>query len=80
MQSPNDSKNGRPRLALFEGLLPFHKSGLSGNIMAGITLAALGIPDHQSVDGLLGHGWVAGALADEQALGPWRQLERFGRN
>jgi hypothetical protein len=32
-------------LPLFQGLLPFNKSSLSGDIMGGVILAALGIPE-----------------------------------
>lgn len=38
-------KPARGRLPLFQGILPFERSTLTPNIVAGVTLAALGIPE-----------------------------------
>jgi sulfate permease, SulP family len=43
-----------PRLALLTGLLPFSRKTLAGDVLAGITLAALGIPE------VMGYTRIAG--------------------
>src|ERR1700759_2763867 len=60
MQAPNEPGTSGRRLPLFQGLLPFNKSGLSGNIMAGITLAALGIPEVMGYTKIIGTPVVTG--------------------
>lgn len=35
----------KPRLRLFQGILPLDRSGVLADIMAGINLAAVGIPE-----------------------------------
>ena len=35
----------KPRLPLFQGILPLDRSRVLADIMAGITLAAMGIPE-----------------------------------
>lgn len=45
---------GRRRLPLFEGILPFERAGLSVDILAGVTLAALAIPE------VMGYTTIAG--------------------
>ena len=44
----------RAALPLLRGLLPFDRSKLSGDVLAGITLAALGIPE------VMGYAKIAG--------------------
>jgi MFS superfamily sulfate permease-like transporter len=39
------AKPAHRRLPLFQGILPLDRSNLSANIIAGVTLAALGIPE-----------------------------------
>ncbi len=41
----HESSKPKWRLPVLQGLLPFDKSRLGPDIMAGITLAALGIPE-----------------------------------
>ena len=42
---PGSPKKTEHRLPLFQGILPLDPSNLSANIIAGVTLAALGIPE-----------------------------------
>jgi len=59
-----DSDPGRSnvqrRLPLFQGLLPFNKSNLPGDIMGGIILAALGIPEVMGYTKIIGTPVVTG--------------------
>jgi MFS superfamily sulfate permease-like transporter len=48
------------RFPLFQGLLPFNKSNLSGDIMGGIILAALGIPEVMGYTKIIGTPVVTG--------------------
>jgi high affinity sulfate transporter 1 len=48
------------RLPLFEGILPFNKSNLTGDIMGGIILAALGIPEVMGYTKIIGTPVVTG--------------------
>lgn len=58
--------SGRPgqkpnrQLPLLQGLLPFNKSNLSGDIMGGIILAALGIPEVMGYTKIIGTPVVTG--------------------
>src|SRR5262252_5207629 len=51
---------GRWRLPLFQGLLPFDKTRLSPDILAGITLAALGIPEVMGYTKIIGTPVITG--------------------
>src|SRR3954466_9158488 len=48
------SKEGKKPLPLMQGILPLDKSRLSSDILAGVTLAALGIPE------VMGYTKIAG--------------------
>ena len=56
--------NGPPahrwRLPLFQGILPFDKSRLTPDILAGITLAALGIPEVMGYTKIIGTPVITG--------------------
>jgi len=60
IQNPKQSSNVRRLSPLFQGLLPFSKSTLSGDIMAGVTLAALGIPEVMGYTKIIGTPVVTG--------------------
>jgi high affinity sulfate transporter 1 len=59
-QNPNQPGNAKRRLPLFQGILPFNKSTLPGDIMAGVTLAALGIPEVMGYTKIIGTPVVTG--------------------
>jgi MFS superfamily sulfate permease-like transporter len=59
-QNPNQPSNTQRRLPLFQGLVPFSKSRLPGDIMAGVTLAALGIPEVMGYTKIIGTPVVTG--------------------
>src|SRR3974390_2153637 len=59
-QTPNHQAAGRRRLALFEGILPLDKSRFVPDIIAGITLAALGIPEVMGYTKIIGTPVVTG--------------------
>ena len=40
-----DAGSARPRLAILEGIRPYDRRWLPGDVLAGVTLAALGIPE-----------------------------------
>ena len=48
------------RIPLFQGLLPFNKSNLPGDIMGGVILAALGIPEVMGYTKIIGTPVVTG--------------------
>jgi len=48
------------RLPLLQGLIPFNKSNLSGDIMGGVILAALGIPEVMGYTKIIGTPVVTG--------------------
>jgi high affinity sulfate transporter 1 len=50
----------RPRLPLFQGLLPLDKARLAPDIMAGITLATLGIPEVMGYTKIIGNPVITG--------------------
>jgi MFS superfamily sulfate permease-like transporter len=52
--------NAQRRLPLFQGLLPINKSNLPGDIMGGIILAALGIPEVMGYTKIIGTPVVTG--------------------
>jgi high affinity sulfate transporter 1 len=60
IQKPKQPDNDQQRLPLFQGLLPFSKSRLPGDIMAGVTLAALGIPEVMGYTKIIGTPVVTG--------------------
>jgi MFS superfamily sulfate permease-like transporter len=47
-QTTNQKKGGRWRLPLFQSILPLDRSGLAANLAAGISLAAMNIPQAMS--------------------------------
>ena len=53
-QTKNQKTGGRWRLPLFQSLLPFDRSGLAANFAAGISLAAMNIPQ------AMGYARIAG--------------------
>ena len=57
---PNESGNNHRRWPLFRGLLPFNKPDLAGDIMGGIILAALGIPEVMGYTKIIGTPVVTG--------------------
>jgi high affinity sulfate transporter 1 len=59
-QRPNESDNNHRPWSLFQGLLPFNKSNLPGDIMGGIILAALGIPEVMGYTKIIGTPVVTG--------------------
>ena len=58
----NQTSNSKPRLSLpvRQGLLPFDKVRIGPDIMAGITLAALGIPEVMGYTKIIGTPVIAG--------------------
>jgi len=56
----HESSKPQWRLPLLQGLLPFDKSRLGADIMAGITLAALGIPEVMGYTKIIGTPVVTG--------------------
>jgi high affinity sulfate transporter 1 len=60
ISNPGHPTNAQRRWPLFQGLLPFDKSHLSGDIMAGVTLAALGIPEVMGYTKIIGTPVVTG--------------------
>jgi MFS superfamily sulfate permease-like transporter len=59
-QEPKEPGNAHRRLPLLEGLLPFNKSNLVGDIMGGVILAALGIPEVMGYTKIIGTPVVTG--------------------
>jgi len=56
--SQNKTELTKPRLSLFQGILPLDRSRVLADIMAGITLAAVGIPEvmgHTEIQSTKGH-------------------------
>jgi len=53
-QTTNQKKGGRWRLPLFQSILPLDRSGLAANLAAGISLAAMNIPQ------AMGYAKIAG--------------------
>jgi MFS superfamily sulfate permease-like transporter len=60
IQQPKQPGNAQRRLPLFQGLLPFNKSTLPGDIMGGVILAALGIPEVMGYTKIIGTPVVTG--------------------
>ena len=60
--TPSQNSNSRPRLSLplLQGLLPFDKVRIGPDIMAGITLAALGIPEVMGYTKIIGTPVITG--------------------
>jgi sulfate permease, SulP family len=56
----HESSEGQSRLPMLQGLLPFQKSRLGPDIMAGITLAALGIPEVMGYTKIIGTPVITG--------------------
>jgi high affinity sulfate transporter 1 len=56
----NESPAPRWRLPLFQGILPFDKSRLTPDILAGVTLAALGIPEVMGYTKIIGTPVITG--------------------
>ncbi|HME99882.1 MAG TPA: SulP family inorganic anion transporter [Terriglobia bacterium] len=56
----HESSNPHWRLPVLQGLLPFDKSRLGPDIMAGITLAALGIPEVMGYTKIIGTPVITG--------------------
>jgi high affinity sulfate transporter 1 len=56
----NESPARSWRLPLFQGLLPFDKSRLTPDILAGVTLAALGIPEVMGYTKIIGTPVITG--------------------
>ena len=58
----SQNSNSRPRLSLplLQGLLPFDKVRIGPDIMAGITLAALGIPEVMGYTKIIGTPVITG--------------------
>jgi len=52
--------NLRSTLPLFQGLLPFDRARIGPDIMAGITLAALGIPEVMGYTKIIGTPVITG--------------------
>jgi len=59
-QVKKEGKNHERRWALFQGILPFDKSRLTPDILAGITLAALGIPEVMGYTKIIGTPVITG--------------------
>ena len=51
---PASADRKRPRIALFEGILPYDRAWLTKDVVAGVTLAALAIPE------VMGYTKIAG--------------------
>jgi MFS superfamily sulfate permease-like transporter len=60
IQEPKQPGNAKRRLPLFQGLFPVNKSSLPGDIMGGIILAALGIPEVMGYTKIIGTPVVTG--------------------
>jgi MFS superfamily sulfate permease-like transporter len=60
IQNPKQPGNAQRRFPLFQGLLPFNKSTLPGDIMGGVILAALGIPEVMGYTKIIGTPVVTG--------------------
>src|SRR5215510_5699786 len=60
IQEPKQPGNAQRHLPLFQGLLPFNKSNLPGDIMGGVILAALGIPEVMGYTKIIGTPVVTG--------------------
>jgi MFS superfamily sulfate permease-like transporter len=60
IQEPRQPGSAQRRFPLFQGLLPFNKSTLPGDIMAGVILAALGIPEVMGYTKIIGTPVVTG--------------------
>jgi len=60
IQEPKEPGNTQRRLPLFQGILPFKKSTLPGDIMGGVILAALGIPEVMGYTKIIGTPVVTG--------------------
>jgi high affinity sulfate transporter 1 len=60
IQKRKQLSNAQRRLPLFQGLLPFSKSNLAGDIMGGVILAALGIPEVMGYTKIIGTPVVTG--------------------
>jgi high affinity sulfate transporter 1 len=60
IQRPEQPGNAQRHLPLFQGLLPFNKSNLAGDIMGGVILAALGIPEVMGYTKIIGTPVVTG--------------------
>ncbi|HEU0210158.1 MAG TPA: SulP family inorganic anion transporter [Candidatus Udaeobacter sp.] len=58
--SGKPSQGQQKHLPLLQGLLPFNKSNLSGDVMGGIILAALGIPEVMGYTKIIGTPVVTG--------------------
>ena len=60
--TPSQNSNSRPRLSLplLQGLLPFDQVRIGPDIMAGITLAALGIPEVMGYTKIIGTPVITG--------------------
>jgi high affinity sulfate transporter 1 len=56
----NSSRKALSTLPLFQGLLPFDKARIGPDIMAGITLAALGIPEVMGYTKIIGTPVITG--------------------
>ena len=59
-RSENRSSRQRRSLPLFQGILPFDKSRLAPDIFAGMTLAALGIPEVMGYTKIIGTPVITG--------------------
>src|SRR5215510_788326 len=60
IQEPKQPGNAQRRLPLLQGILPFNKSTLPGDIMGGVILAALGIPEVMGYTKIIGTPVVTG--------------------
>src|SRR5262252_214569 len=60
IQEPKQPGNAQRQLPLFQGLFPFNKSNLAGDIMGGVILAALGIPEVMGYTKIIGTPVVTG--------------------
>jgi MFS superfamily sulfate permease-like transporter len=60
IQKPKQLSNAPRRLPLLQGLLPLNKSNLAGDIMGGVILAALGIPEVMGYTKIIGTPVVTG--------------------
>jgi sulfate permease, SulP family len=58
--SQNSNSKPRSSLPLLQGLLPFDKVGIGPDIMAGLTLAALGIPEVMGYTKIIGTPVITG--------------------
>src|SRR5262249_22677494 len=60
IQEPKQPGNIQRRLPLFQGILPFNKSTVPGDIIGGVILAALGIPEVMGYTKIIGTPVVTG--------------------